>query len=78
MIQTQPGTTIADLYRVGQKAELVNGEIVLMSAASAGHGRVSGKIFQSLREYVERTGWGFAIPDNVGFIVDLPTRKYEA
>lgn len=75
MIQPRPAATIADLYGVDQKAELVSGEIVLMSPASAGHGRVSGKIFQSLLEYEERTGRGYAFPDNVGFIVDLPHRQ---
>lgn len=74
MIQARP-VTIADLYGVEQKAELVSGEIVIMSPASAGHGRVSGKIFQSLLEYEERTGQGYAFPDNVGFIVDLPQRQ---
>ena len=76
MIQQQRRTaTIADLYRVPEKAELVNGEIVIMSPASAGHGRVSGKIFRSLLEYEERTLSGRAFPDNVGFIVDLPNRQ---
>ena len=75
MIQTRTEATIADLYRVQEKAELVNGEIVIMSPASAGHGRSAGRIFQSLLEYEERTGRGIAFPDNVGFIVDLPHRR---
>jgi len=75
MIQAKGAATIADLYRVRAKAELVNGEIVIMSPASAGHGRVSGRIFQSLLEYEERTGQGYAFPDNVGFVVDLPHRQ---
>ena len=33
MIHTKPTATIADLYRVQEKAELVNGEIVIMSPA---------------------------------------------
>jgi len=75
MIQARSPATIADLHHAGQKAELVNGEVVLMSPASAGHGRVSGKIFQNLMEHEERTGHGYAFPDNVGFIVDLPQRQ---
>ena len=75
MFQARSPATIADLHHAGQKAELVNGEVVLMSPASAGHGRVSGKIFQSLLEYEERTGRGYAFPDNVGSIVDLPQRQ---
>jgi Uma2 family endonuclease len=57
------------------KAELVNGEIVHMSPASAGHGRVGTRILQSLLEYEERTKNGYAFPDNIGFVVDLPNRQ---
>ena len=32
-------------------------------------------ILQSLLQYEERTGRGTAVPDNVGFIVDLPHRR---
>jgi Uma2 family endonuclease len=75
MIQRQGAATIEDLYRVEEKAELVNGEIVIMSPASAGHGRVAGRIFLSLIAYEEQAGSGCALPDNVGFVVDLPHRK---
>ena len=76
MIQQKiAGATVADLYKVHEKAELINGEIVIMSPASAGHGRKAGRIYQSLLKYEERTGKGIALPDNVGFIVDLPHRQ---
>jgi Uma2 family endonuclease len=75
MIQKADAATIADLYRVKEKAELVNGEIVIMSPASAGHNRAGGKIFRSLLEYEERTGKGCAFTDNAGFLVDLPHRQ---
>jgi len=75
MIEARAGATIAELHRAPGKAELVNGEIVVMSPASAGHGRWSGRIFHSLLEYEQRTGQGYAFPDNVGFIVDLPHRQ---
>jgi len=75
MIQRAGTATIADLYRVPGKAELVNGEIVHMSPASAGHGRVGTRILQSLLEYEERTRSGMAFGDNVGFVVDLPHRQ---
>jgi len=75
MIQSKRRATIADLHHVEEKAELVNGEIVIMSPASLGHGRKSSRIFMSLLEYEERTGRGCAVPDNVGFIVDLPNRQ---
>ncbi len=67
--------TIDDLWRVEGKAEIVNGELALMSAAGYRHGRVALEIAASLLEYGKRTGRGHALPDNVGFIVDLPHRR---
>ena len=69
--------TIDDLYRVPDKgkAELVNGELVLMSPTGGVPGRAAGKIYRSLDDY-ERSGrGGYAFPDNVGFIVNLPKRR---
>ena len=65
--------TIEDLYRVPEngKAELVNGEIVLMAPTGGIPGRSGGEIYVSLRDYERRTGHGYAFPDNVGFVVDL-------
>ena len=72
---TKREATVDDLYRVEGKAELVNGELVLMSAAGARHGWIAGKIFASLLVHGERTGSGYALPDNVGFVVNLPNRR---
>ncbi|MGH3147203.1 MAG: Uma2 family endonuclease [Rubrobacter sp.] len=68
--------TIDDLYRVPEngKAEIVNGEIVLMPPTGGIPGRSSGGIFVALRDYERRTELGYAFPDNVGFVVDLPHR----
>ena len=68
--------TIDDLYRVPEngKAELVNGEIVLMPPTGGLPGRSGGRIYISLDDYERRTGRGYAFPDNVGFVVDLPHR----
>ena len=68
--------TVEDLYRVQEtgKAELVNGEIVLMAPTGGIPGRAGGEIYISLRDYERRTGRGYAFPDNVGFTVDLPHR----
>ena len=68
---------IEDLYRVPDngKAEIVNGELVLMSPTGGVPGRASGEIYVSLREYERRTKSGYAFPDNVGFIVNLPHRR---
>lgn len=69
--------TIEDLYRVPEdgKAEIVNGELVLMAATGFMPGRAGGEIYVSLREYERRTKSGYALPDNVGFIVNLPNRR---
>ncbi len=67
--------TIDDLYRVDGKAELVGGELVLMSPTGWIPGFAGGEIFASLREYGRRTKAGYALPDNVGFLVRLPNRR---
>jgi Uma2 family endonuclease len=69
--------TVDDLYRVPEhdKAEIVNGELVLRSPIGGVPGRAAGKIYISLNEYERRVGGGYAFPDNVGFIVNLPHRR---
>lgn len=67
--------TVEDLYRVPDKAEIVNGELVMMAAAGGLHGYAAGRIYASLLEYEQRTKRGYALPDNVGFIVNLPNRR---
>lgn len=46
-----------------------------MSPTGARPGRASGKVYRGLADYEERTGLGYAYPDNVGFIVNLPRRQ---
>lgn len=69
--------TIHDLARVAEhgKAELIHGEIVLMSPTGFLPSYVAGEIYASLREYARRTKRGYAISDNAGFVVDLPHRQ---
>ena len=76
-MSTKTEATVDDLYRVPDhgKAELVNGELVLMPPTGGVPGRAAGEIFISLREYKRRVGGGYAFPDNVGFIVNLPNRR---
>ena len=76
-MSTKTEATVDDLYRVPEngKAEIVNGELVLMSPTGGVPGRAAGKIFISLHEYEVRVGGGYAFPDNVGFIVNLPNRR---
>jgi Uma2 family endonuclease len=76
-MSTKAEATVDDLYRVPEngKAEIVNGELVLMSPTGGVPGRTAGKIFISLHDYERRVGSGYAFPDNVAFIVNLPNRR---
>ena len=69
--------TIEDLYRVpeNRKAEIVNGEVVLMSPTGKKPSRAAFKISLRLYEYELSTGSGIAVSDNAGFQVNLPNRK---
>ncbi len=68
--------TVEDLYQVPDngKAEIIAGEIVVMSPTGGIPGRASGEIYIALRDYERSERSGYAFPDNVGFIVDLPRR----
>ncbi len=67
--------TIDDLYHVEGKAELVNGELVLMPLSSGLHGFACLRIAASLLGYEQQTKRGHAFGDSVGFIVNLPHRR---
>lgn len=67
---------VAELYKVEGKAEIVDGRIVLMSPTGLEPGNAGGAIYASLRAFVKATNApGCALPDNVGFLTDLPQRK---
>lgn len=72
---TKIRATLDDLYRVEGKAELINGQIVCDSPTGGLPGFAASEIFTSLREYAKRTDNGYAIGDNIGFIVNLPNRQ---
>lgn len=74
-MRVKPQATIDELYEIPGKAELVNGEIIQMSPTGAKPGNAAFEIAASLRQYARRTGRGRAVPDNVGFRVDLPHRQ---
>ncbi len=67
--------TIDDLYRVSGKAELVGGEIVSLPLVGGLPGYAAFQIGVSLNQFAQRTGRGYAIGDNVGYVVDRPNRK---
>jgi Uma2 family endonuclease len=75
MMDTKHRATIDDLYQVPEKAELVDGEIVLMPPTGEEPGYAGDEIFVSLRAYARHTGVGRAVGDNKGFRVSLPHRE---
>ena len=70
---TKVKATIEDLYKVSDKAELVDGEIVLMSPTGGMPARAGFKITMSL-SLMEGKIAGRAYPDNIGYKVNLPNR----
>jgi len=66
--------TVEDLYELDAKAEIINGEIVLMTPTGFLPHRAALNIAISLRG-MEEAIRGFAIADNAAFVVDLPHRK---
>jgi Uma2 family endonuclease len=74
-MSTKVEATIEDLYQVEGKAELVNGEIILMSPTGGLPGYAGDVIHSSLFEYSNRRKVGLAVGDNKAFVVNLPHRK---
>src|ERR1051326_8419543 len=74
---TKSPAAIEDLYQVpdNAKAELVNGEIVLMSPTGDEPGFAGDEIYSSLREYSRHQKKGRAVGDNKGFLANLPNRQ---
>jgi Uma2 family endonuclease len=57
--------TIEDLYHVPEngKAEIVNGELLVMEPTGFWPIRSSGAIYRSLSDHERKTRSGYAIPD---------------
>jgi len=72
---TKSEATIEDLYHAPGKAEIVKGELLVMSPTGGLSGYAAGEVFASLREHARRTRSGWAITDNNAFIVNLPGRR---
>lgn len=75
-MDTIPASLVERLYHVPEhgKAEIIDGEVMLMSPTGAAPGFAGDEIFASLHAYARRTGSGRAVGDNKGFLVDLPNR----
>lgn len=76
-MSTKVHATIEDLYKLpgDAKAEIVNGEILLMSPTGDLPNRAAGAIYISLRQYEPQIKNGRAYSDNAGFKVNLPHRE---
>ena len=76
-MSTQASTAelVAALYRIDGKAEIVAGEIVLMSPTGDLPSRAAAAISPQLMGLRATHPVGRAYTDNVGFLVDLPGRK---
>ena len=74
-MSTKVEATIEDLYKIEQKAEIVNGEIILMSPTGSLPGYAGDEIFSSLRQYSKLQKYGRAVSDNKAFVVNLSHRK---
>jgi Uma2 family endonuclease len=73
--QASRADLVAALARVDGKAEIVGGEIVVMSPTGGLPSRAAAAIYRALWEHERRTRSGRAYADNTGFLVDLPRRK---
>ncbi|HKR61553.1 MAG TPA: Uma2 family endonuclease [Pyrinomonadaceae bacterium] len=76
-MSTKVRSTIEDLYKVPDnfKAEIVDGEVRLMSPTGDLPNRAGGAIYISLRLFEPKVQGGRAYSDNAGFRVNLPHRE---
>lgn len=76
-MSTKVRATIEDLYKVPDnlKAEIVDGEVRLISPTGDLPNRAGGAIYVSLRLYESKVVGGRAYSDNAGFRVNLPHRE---
>lgn len=69
--------TIKNLYRVPENGnvEIRNHSLAPISSSEFSPEQAAGEIYTSLREYQRCTQSGYAIPNSISFIVDLPKRR---
>ena len=58
------------------KAEIVDGKIIALPPTGEEPGLTGFEIASSLRDHAKKTKSGRAVPDNVGFRVELPNRRF--
>jgi Uma2 family endonuclease len=67
--------TVEDLYELDEKAEIINGEIVLMGGTGFDPNRAAAAIYRSLYDHESTVGRGYALTDGAVFAVELPHRQ---
>lgn len=67
--------TVEDLYELDERAELVNGQLVLMEGSASLPNRAAARIWKSLDAYEVEHGGGFAYTEGATFIVTMPLRR---
>jgi hypothetical protein len=67
--------TIADLRRTKLKAEIVNGELLVIGPSGGWAATAAGNIIFSLHLYEREFGGGETMMSRVAFIIDLPHRQ---
>ena len=72
---TRARATIEDLYLVNEKAELINGEVVMFGPTGGIPGFAASEIFVSLRRHSRITQSGRATHQNAAFRVHLAHRE---
>jgi Uma2 family endonuclease len=67
--------TIQDLLDLDEKAEIVDGRVVVIERSGIVPARAAAKIWRSLDDYEALHPDGCAVPDGAVFVVDLPRRQ---
>jgi Uma2 family endonuclease len=66
--------TVEDLHLTKLKAEIVNGQLIVIGPTAFGSAEAAWTIRKSLHEYESSVGGGYANGSRIAFIVDLPHR----
>jgi Uma2 family endonuclease len=76
-VVTRAEATIDDLANAPDDGmyELIDGRLVRMPPTGFLPSLVAGEVFVSLRDYARRSGIGYALPDGIAYIVNLPRRR---
>ncbi len=78
-LEASPQTSVEELWqqlaRTPEKAEIVNGKVVVMPPTGDDPNHAGFEIAVSLRQYAKEHRTGRAVTDNAGFKVNLPNRK---